>query len=101
MQTLFPIPLKHRRTDHQNPALELLQKLGGDKGLAKAHHVGKEDAVMLVQFFQRLLYRLLLVLQGHEAFRQENLHVILQVDVFLHVFINKLQVKLVGGDGIV
>ena len=82
-------------------ALELLQQLGGDEGFTQANHVRQENAIVFVEFLQRLLHGLLLVLQRHESFGQEDFHVILQIDVFLHVFVDELQVKLIGGNAVV
>jgi hypothetical protein len=56
---------------------------------------------MFVQFLDCLQDRLLLVLEGHKAFRQEDFYIVLQIDVFLHVFIDQFQIEFVGGNGIV
>ncbi len=73
----------------------MLCEEGGYEGLSKTYHIREEYTVVCIQYLFCGHNSLLLVIQLHEPFRQICFEILVNIDVFLEVFIQKFEVKVI------
>ena len=88
----FPVVLEYRRTYNQLAPGQMLSQHCGYKCLPQTDDIGQKHSIVSIQDFFGGDNRLFLIFKFHKTFRQVQLDLLIQIDIFLQVFVEHFQI---------